>query len=159
MFVNDAFSEAGGECSSVISELESESSILQTEPVPLRLDGVHTRKKGIAMETPDVYFFKFILSMATEVMNSTEIIDNGDELYDELINDRMLMNDINNLLGKAIMRLKYCGLIKGAATIIKHIVKKRLSQKAVEPDHETQSQEPLVDVTLNEDLTDVNVVA
>ena len=88
------------------------------------------------VEKANQFLTDLLISKFSDLLGRLEAIESSETLEKELAKDKLLKRDVKFLVEKLTPFLPYLGLLSGAVTVGKHVVKKKYSNNTDEKEEE-----------------------
>jgi hypothetical protein len=91
-------------------------------------------------EKANVVLAEALIEKCSDLMEAINMVDSGNELREELNQDKLFKSDVKSVVAKLSPYIPYLGIVSGGVTTVKHVYRKTPEQSTSEEGPETDDQ-------------------
>ena len=91
-------------------------------------------------EKANVVLAEALIETFSDLMEAISMVDSGNELREELNQDKLFKSDVKSVVAKLSPYIPYLGIVSGGVTTVKHVYRKTPEQPPSEEGPETDDQ-------------------
>ena len=91
-------------------------------------------------EKANVVLAEALIEKFSDLMEAISMVDSGNELREELNQDKLFKSDVKGVVAKLSPYIPYLGIVSGGVTTVKHVYRKTPEQPPSEEGPETDDQ-------------------
>ena len=91
-------------------------------------------------EKANVVLAEALIEKFSNLMESINMVDSGNELREELNQDKLFKSDVKSVVAKLSPYIPYLGIVSGGVTTVKHVYRRTPEQPPSEEGPETDDQ-------------------
>jgi hypothetical protein len=91
-------------------------------------------------EKANVVLAEALIEKFSDLMEAISMVDSGNELREELNQDKLFKSDVKSIVAKLSPYIPYLGIVSGGVTTVKHVYRKTPEQPPSEEGPETDDQ-------------------
>jgi hypothetical protein len=91
-------------------------------------------------EKANVVLVEALIEKFSNLMEAINMVDSGNELREELNQDKLFKSDVKSVVAKLSPYIPYLGIVSGGVTTVKHVYRKTPEQPPSEEGPETDDQ-------------------
>ena len=91
-------------------------------------------------EKANVVLAEDLIEKFSDLMEAISMVDSGNELREELNQDKLFKSDVKSVVAKLSPYIPYVGIVSGGVTTVKHVYRRTPEQPPSEEGPETDDQ-------------------
>jgi hypothetical protein len=91
-------------------------------------------------EKANVVLAEALIEKFSDLMEAINMVDSGNELREELNQDKLFRSDVKSVVAKLSPYIPYLGIVSGGVTTVKHVYRRTPEQPPSEEGQETDDQ-------------------
>ena len=91
-------------------------------------------------EKANVVLAEALIEKFSDLMEAISMVDSGNELREELNQDKLFKSDVKSVVAKLSPYIPYLGIVSGGVTTVKHVYRRTPEQPPSEEGPETDDQ-------------------